>query len=231
MKRIIVALLALAMLCGCAFADEAVLEVTGFGRVYMEANQASATLGYSVSGEDLAQLQQKCNATVAAICEALQQAGLDEKNISTNYIYVSPRYDYSTETEQLIGYSISNSLAIVTDKIDMIGTYIDAAFAAGANNFDSISFSAKDGTLARKNALKLAVEDAMEKAQVIAAASGKTLGDVVEIKECPDSYSYNAVNAAAKSATMEFADAAMGTTVRASQVEVSANIQITYELK
>lgn len=232
MKRLISVLLALVMLSGFAMADESELIVNGVGRVYMEADLASAMLGLTITGEDLAQMQQQANETVAAICEALKEAGLEEKNISTNYIYMYPRYDYSGETEKIVGYTINNSLTITTDKIDRIGAYIDAAFAAGANTFDSISFSAKDDSAARKQALELAVSDARMKAETIAAASGKILGDVLEIREgCENGYAHsNAVGAVAYGKIESAMDAA-GTTVRASQVEVSANIEIAYELK
>ena len=141
MKKIFAILLAMIVLCcATALADESELTVSGIGKVYMVADQASASLGLTITGDDLTQLQQQANETVAAICEALQQVGLDEKNISTNYIVISPRYDYSDETEKVVGYNVTNSLTIVTDRIDQIGAYIDAAFAAGANTFDSISF-------------------------------------------------------------------------------------------
>ena len=94
MKKIFAAILALAMLAGfSALADEAELKVTGTGTVYMQADRASASLGVSLTGEDLGELQQRANNAVAAVVEALKEAGLDEKNIATNYIYISPRYD------------------------------------------------------------------------------------------------------------------------------------------
>lgn len=130
----------------------------------------------NLSGEDLAQIQAEANNTVVAICDALQAAGLAAENISTNYIYISPRYDYSGEIERMVGYSINNSLTITTENIDAIGAYIDAAFAAGANTFDSIEFTVEDDSAARKQALELAVQDAMNKAEIIAAAAGTRAG-------------------------------------------------------
>ena len=233
MKKVFAILLAMIVLCcATALADESELTVSGIGKVYMVADQASASLGLTITGDDLTQLQQQANETVAAICEALQKVGLDEKNISTNYIFISPRYDYSDETEKVVGYNVTNSLTIVTDRIDQIGAYIDAAFAAGANTFDSISFSAKDDSAARKQALELSIVDAREKAEVIAAASGKTLGDVIEIRENNEnSYYYSSMSGGVNFMQSEAAAADTGTTVRASQVEVSAGIEITYALK
>lgn len=232
MKRVLAFVFALMLVFGVAFADEGRLTVGGSGTVYMQADQASATLGVMMNGDDLAALQASANETVAAIFEALRMAGLEEKDISTNYIYISPRYDYSGEIERIVGYTINNSLTVRTEDMDKIGSYIDAAFAAGANTFDSINFSVKDDSQERNRALELAVKDARSKAEAIAAASGCQLGDVLEISEGSQNVSYyNSASGGAKYAVAESAAMDVGTTVRAAQVNVTANVQITYELK
>lgn len=231
MKRIFAMLLALALMLGCSAMAASTLNVTGSGTVYMEADLVSASLGVSMNGEDLETLQQDANATVAAICEALQAAGMDAKEITTNYLFISPRYDYSEAAERIVGYSVNNVLTIRTDKLDMIGTYIDAAFAAGANTFDSISFTVSDDTAARKQALELAVKDAQSKAETIAAAAGKQLNGILTISEGENTdYWSNTIGGSVAYARTENADAAFGTTVRAAQVQVTAKVQITYDM-
>ena len=239
MKRIFAIFICLVLLCAGALADERVLIVSGEGSVAMDADWASVTVGVELSGEDLTSLQQQVNESMEAICNALTAAGLEEKNISTSQFYVSPVYGsggvsslirgYDGSSSEIVGYTITNSLSIQTGEIDRIGAYIDTAFAAGANSFNSIQFSLQDESTARQLALERAVADARSKAEIIASASGEELGEVLEIVES-DVSSY----ARSNSKTMwsyESADSASGATVRASQVVVSANIQITYQLK
>ncbi len=235
MKRTIAIVMALALLLGCGALAEGTLNVTGSGTVYVVADRVSASLGISISGEDLGELQSQANEKMSAICQALQDAGLDGANIATNYISISPVYGSSRvlrEEESIIGYTIYNTLTIVTDDIDSIGAYIDAAFAAGANTFDSISFTAKDDSEAQKKALELAVADAQSKAEIIAAAAGKSLGGILTISQGADSdYSY--YNSTSGAGALYKAEAAMdgaATTVRAAQIKVSAQVQISYEL-
>ena len=231
MKRILALMIAMLLLCSGALAEVESLKVTGTGTVYMQADRASASLGVTMTGEDLGELQKQVNEAVSAICAALQEAGMDEKDISTNYIYISPRYDYSGEMERMVGYSINNSLTISTENIDSIGAYIDAAFAAGANTFDSIEFTVKDDTQARKQALQLAVEDAMAKAEVMANAAGRSLGGIVEINEGgQQDYYYNSSAGSARYAESAAGAMDVGTTVRAAQVKVTATVGITYAM-
>lgn len=231
MKRIFAMLLALCLMLGCGALADVTLNVSGSGTVYMEADIVTASLGVSMNGDDLETLQQQVNDTIAAVCEALQAAGMDAKDITTNYIYISPRYDYSEATERIVGYSVNNLLSIRTGDLDKIGTYIDAAFAAGANSFDSISFTVSDDSEARMQALELAVQDAHAKAETIAKASGKQLMGMISITEGEtDGYWSNTVGGSVAYARAETSDAAMGTTVRAAQVQVTAKVQVTYDM-
>ena len=231
MKRIFAVLLALAMLFAAALA-EGDLHVTGTGTVYMEADRVSVQMGVRFSGEDVALLQQQANETVRNICDSLEAAGLDKKDISTANIYLYPQYDYSGETEKIVGYTINNSLSVVTADIENIGTYIDIAFAAGANTFDSINFSVKDDSAARKQALELAVQNAREKAEVIAMAAGRQLGAIEQISEgSQQDYYYTANDGLNVAYAKETAAEGAATTVRAAQVSVSAKVEISYELE
>lgn len=230
MKRFVAFILAaLILLCASALADNE-LNVSGRGTVMLEADRAEISLGISLAGTDLTELQREMNQTVEDICAALEAQGVAEKDISTNYLYIYPQYDYSQEISTVVGYSLNNNLTIATDDIDMVGTLIDAAFAAGANSFDSLNFSVKDKTTAYDSALKLAVSDAIEKANVIADASGVQLKGIVAIDETGDAYDYSNNTSSAQIEYASADSAAAGTTVRAAQIAVTANVKITFEI-
>lgn len=230
-KWMTILMLAAMLLAFGALAESETLSVTGNGTVYVEADRVRASLGISMQGADLAQLQQDANRTIIAICDSLKAVGLDEKSITTNYIYISPRYDYSESVERMVGYAITNSLSIVTSDIDRIGEYIDAAFSAGANSFDSIEFFISDSSAAQNKALELAVQDAMNKGETIAAASGCKLAGIIEIYEGSQADYYANSRAGAKYFAEAAMDSAAGTTVRASQINVSAAVQFTFALE
>ena len=231
MKKLAVWTLVLALICGAALA-EGVLNVRGSGTVYIAADLVRVTMGVSRTGDDVAEIQRDVNERINAICAALTAAGLDESAISTSSIYIYPQYDYSGEIQKLVGYTINSSINVCTGEIDSIGKYIDAAFAAGANTFDSISFSASDTAAAKKQALEIAVKNAMEKAEVMAAASGCALGELKSVSEGDaNTYYYedNAGDTRVYAAKTEAA--AAGTSVFAAQISVTADVQLTYELR
>lgn len=227
MKKLLAIVLAVMMLFTAGALAEGAITVSGGGQVNMAADMAYVTLGVSINDADVSTVMQLANERIDAICAALVENGLTEDCISTDYLYISPQYDYSGETNEIIGYSVNSGLKLRIDDVEAVGSYIDIAFAAGANSFDSITFALKDNSAARDEALRLAVADAEKKANVLAEASGMKLGDIVTIEEnSSDSY-YNTEGFAAKDA----ADAGMGTSVHPSKVSVSVQVQICYALE
>ena len=110
--------------------------------------------------------------------------------------------------------------------VDKVGSYIDAAFAAGANSLDYVEFTAKDTAEASDKALALAVESAKQKAKVLAEAAGVELGEILQINDGANfGYDVNAAYARA-----EEADAGSGTTVLAAKQSVTANVTITFAI-
>ena len=112
-----------------------------------------------------------------------------------------------------------------------VGEVIDLAFGAGANMLDGVSFSAKDDTAARAEALKAAVADAKAKADVLAEAAGLGKLEIDSIAESGVyAYDSGANNFSAKGMITEQAEDA-ATVIRAAKICVSASVTITYEAK
>ena len=117
-----------------------------------------------------------------------------------------------------------NSLFVSTTDIDGVDGYIDAAFAAGANNLDYVDFTVTNTSEPGAKALELAVANAREKAQVIADAAGLKLGDILEINESPsDAYSMPMMYAKEE-------DSGAGTQVIPSKKQINASVTVTFEL-
>lgn len=207
-----------------AFAEEneTILSVQGSGVVYMDADQATITLGVRETAADVMAAQSAVNGKMAAIIDVLIEKGIEEKNLYTNTINIYPNYDYSESDNKIIGYTAYNSITALTADIDKVGAYIDSAFAAGANTLDNVQFSASDTQAANDQALELAVKNALDKANVLAKAAGM---EIKLIKEIHEGTNYNSMNTAYRADKFESA-AAGSTQVFASQLQISASVSI-----
>lgn len=254
LKRILTLALAL-MLCACALAEAPVLTVQGTAAVSLNADTATITLGIRRYDSDVKTVQSAVNQRMDAVITALLDAGVEKKDVYTSSISIYPEYDYDgysaspelyreddeddedeedkdeedkDEDARIKGYNASNTITIVTSDIDNVGTFIDAAFDAGANTLDDVSFSASDTTEASNQALRLAVENARAKAEIMADAAGMALGAIVSVTE-GETYNYGASYLFAKN-TAAVEDAGTGTQVIASRQTVNANVTLQFQL-
>lgn len=228
MKKLLAIILTVLMTISAGALAEGAITVSGGGQVNLAADMAYVTLGISISDSDVSTVMQQANTSIDSICAALVESGLPKDCISTDYLYISPQYDYSGDnSNEIIGYNVNSGLKLTIDDVDAVGSYIDVAFAAGANSFDSITFAVKDNSEARDEALRLAVADAEKKANVLAEAAGMKLGDIVSIEENNSDSYYNTEGFAAK----DIADAGAGTSVYPSKVNVAVQVQVCYALE
>jgi len=231
MKKIIAILFALFLLISAsatAFADSEIT-VSGTGEVMVPADTAIVSLGVSAVDREVLTAQSKANEAIAAIREALIAKGIRESDINTDYINIYAMYDYSGGTEQLTAYNANSTLAIRVTNIDQVGEAIDAAFGAGANTLNGISFSASDTKEAQQKAIRAAVEDAKEKAQVLADAAGLEIRGIEDIVEQGTYSSDRGIMKSFQAAAAE-EDSVAGTVVQAAKLSVSSSITVTFRV-
>lgn len=233
MKKMFVMLLCLAILAlgtGAALAEGTKLTVSGSGTVLVESDLAVVTVGVREASTDVLVAQSTVNEKIAAIKQSLLDAGAKESEINTDSINIYVNYDYSDNTEVIVGYTANNTLSVRTTDIDNVGALIDAAFAAGANTLDNVQFTVQDDSEAREQALTKAVEDARRKAEVLAAAAGLQIASIESIAES-GVYTYDSMRnyAMMDEATTESGGA--GTLVQAALVSVDASVSMEFELQ
>ena len=229
----IILALVLALSVSAALADSTI-SVTGSGEVLIPADVAVVSLGVNARNAEAPRAQAEANEIIARIREALTSAGFAEDDINTGYINLYGIYDYSSYggSETITGYNASSNLAVRVTDMSRVGEVIDLAFSAGANMLDGVSFSVKDDTAARAEALKMAVEDAKSKAAVLAEAAGFTSLEIESIQESGVyAFDSGANNFTAKAAGEEAYTGDAATVIHAAKISVNANITITFEAK
>ncbi len=231
MKKWFAVALALAMMVTFAAAADTEISVNGNGEVRISADTAVISLGVSARDRDVLEAQRRVNENIAAIRKALAEQGVPEENISTEFINIYAVYDYSGEQETLAAYNAGSTLAIRVTDMEKVGALIDAAFAAGANTLNGISFSAADTAEAEAEAMRKAVADAKRKAEVLAEASGLTLIGIDHVNE-GGVYSYENSVGNVYARGLETASAKdAGTVVQAAKLIVSATVNIVFDAK
>ena len=155
--------------------------VTGSAVVSSQPDEAVVGLGVQTQATDAADALRENATRMDAVIKALTDLGIDRADIATAYVSLMPVYD--PNGAHVTSYQADNQITVTVHDLTKVGSTIDAATAAGANLASGITFQLSHGSPALTSALRQAVADARAKAEVLAAAAGASLGDVLAISE------------------------------------------------
>lgn len=209
------------------------ISVSGTGSVMIDPDTARLDLGVVSNNESLEVAQTEVSEGLAAITTVLTDAGIAPEDVTTTSysVYPVPEYDRDGNYVGIERYEVSSGLSIVVRDIESVGTILDAAVEAGANNVWGISFYVEDPSAAASQARTLAVEDARAKADELATASGMVVTNVVSIAEtsapAPMPQQFDLAQGAADAVSAE----AARVPVSPGQSEMRVDLQITFEIE
>jgi hypothetical protein len=161
------------------------ITVTGTGEVTGTPDTVEVNLGVAVLAETVQQATTTAAQKADALISALTDGGVDRTDITTTDYSIYPEYDYSTNTERLVGYRVSNTVRAKIRNVDDTGSLIDAATAAGGDDVrvSGLQFSIDDDADLVEAARTAAWNDALAKATQLAELSGQELGQAISINE------------------------------------------------
>lgn len=200
-------------------AENNTMTLAGNGQVSVAPDLATLRLGVQTSGENLVDIQNDNAEISQAVLQSLQQLGITD--INTYDYEINKIYEYEDSKRIDKGYSVRNILEIRTNNLDQIGFAIDTAVYNGANIIDLIEFDVSDKEGYYLQALELAVENAISKANTIAGSLGlmnpPTPFRIVEIGAVP-----------APTRLLGSREGAVSTPIEPGSKQIEANVNIEF---
>jgi uncharacterized protein len=199
--------------------DADTITVTGLGTVESVPDEASMSFGVTTHATTAKAAVDANGEAMRKVLNALRQAG--GREIATEWVSVYPTSN--GEDGRITGYSASNSVSATTDAGDA-AALIDAATAAGANTVSGPGLSASNAEELYRQALANAVAEARERAEILAKASGRSLGAISAIVE-------GTASSPMPYAERLAADAAASTPIVPGEQETAATVTVTFDLR
>jgi uncharacterized protein YggE len=203
--------------------------VTGVGHVAVVPDQLAFDLSVSVLRDDLDKALDDGNTAMQAVVDTLKSSGVADKDVQTTDLSMNPEYTPRKKGQPpvLIGYRVTQSVAVTVEDFDKASAIVTAALNAGGSgvrlNGLRLQVGDPDGSL--EPARTAAVDQARAKAEEYAAHAGRELGEIVTISEVTDR-DYN------QQSRMAFASAvADSIPIQAGEQDLTANIVVVYGLK
>lgn len=217
--------------------DEGKVTINSSESVEITPDMAEIVYGITSEDEDASTCQQKNTESLNQVLAFLKEQGYADESIKTTGFSLETRYDWSGNTQKLVGYSMHTQVTVTDVPMDDVGGLLSKTVESGANEIQNVTYFSSTYDQAYKEALEKAVELARGKAEAIAHADGRQLGKVLRVEEYNDGqygrYTSSGISRQANKmmemAAGEGAGAAdMG--VMPGQMKVIANICVDFEL-
>ncbi len=206
------------------------IHVRGEGMIATSPDQVRLSVSVNTQGQTATAAMRLANGKTAEILSLLKGLGVEEKNIQTSRVNVSPTYDYSRQIQPppIIGYNSANEFSVLFKGkfMDKVGEFMDKAVSAGATNFGGLQYEASTQRELEREALKRAADDAKARADVLAKQLGASVGQVMTISESVSQG--GPVPMMLKSTMM---DASSAAPVMQGELSIRAEVNVIFELK
>lgn len=186
------AALAVLTLAGCAPAPTAgpggalpdTVTVQGSGTALAAPDKAEIGFSTFSKNADPKAAMAKAGADAAAILAALKKAGVAKEDLQTTGVMLQPEYAYrENEPPRVTGYRADVTVKATVRDITKIADVITAGTTAGAKSVSGPSFALDDDNPTKFEAVKKAVADAKARAEAMAGAGGRKVGEVVSMTD------------------------------------------------
>jgi uncharacterized protein len=157
--------------------------VVGCGQVQGTPDLLTANVSIEFTAPDVTTAMNQTSERQQAVINALVNAGVDRKDISTTRVSLQPQY--GPDSSAIVGYRASNSIAVKIRKLDLASNALALIVSTGgdATRINSVNYSIDDDSQLVKDARARAFQDAKDRAQQYAQLSGLKLGKVISISE------------------------------------------------
>lgn len=156
------------------------IQVVGEGEIFAKPDIATFSFAVHAEDKDAAGAQSRSADSVNAILGSLKAAGIEEKDIKTDYYNLNPRYEYpqvecakgycppQTGERTLVGYEVSQGMTVKVRTTEDVGSLIAKVGELGATDVSGPTFTIDDDSALKAEAREKAIADARVKAEKLA---------------------------------------------------------------
>jgi uncharacterized protein YggE len=187
-------------------------------------DQLVADVGISNEGASAADVLAENNMKTKALLDALDDAGIDPKDVATTSVQLGPRYG---DNGEITGYQATNTVRVTLRDLDTAGAQLDDLVKVGGDSarIQSVSLGFNEDDALLTEARLDGVARAKKQAEEMAKAAGAELGDVRTIADVdtsmPSPLAYAGAEAASDSSVP----------ISAGSQDLTVQVRVVYELR
>jgi len=230
MKKVIL-ILALVFMAN-SFAQEhkqvPMINVSGEGKVKVAPDQALISISIETKGTKAEEVKRENDKKMDAILKFIKKSNIAPEDFQTQRISLNPNYDYE---KKKYNYIATQSVQILLKDLSKYDTLMEGLVNEGINRIDNVEFKSSKMLQLQSDARKLAIKDAKAKAEDFVSVLGQKVGKAIVISDNSQSYIPQPRMYAMKSMSMDKAESAPRETLAIGEIEIIANVSVSFVLE
>lgn len=226
--------------------DVNTITLSGHGEVTAIPDIATVSFTIEKEAKTAKEAQEKVAEVEKKALEFLKTSGVEDKDIKASSASVYPKYEYQYKASYMpcndfgcpprgnnviVGYTASESITVKVRNIDDAGKVMQGLGEAGVSSMNGPEFAIDEEDALKAEARKLAIDDAREKAKVLAKDLGVRLGKVVTFSESDYAMPFYARATMAENAMGGGAVKSMPAELPKGENTISAHVSLTFEIR
>ena len=218
-----------------------VITLSGHGEVQAVPDIANIYFTISKDAKTGKEAQDSVTQIEKKALDLLKADNVLEKDIKTVNASFYPKYEYSQScadghqpwrcppnNQIIVGYTASESINVKVRNTDDVGKIIQELVTVGAFDLNGPNFSIDNEDTLKAEARKKAIDDAKEKAKVLAKDLGVNLGRIANFSE---SGNYPIMYAREKMMSADASTSSVPAVIPKGENTISSDVTITYEIR
>jgi len=211
-------------------ATENTITVSGTGEVYAKPDLAITSFSVIKEAKTVAEALSSNTEKMNAVIQAMKDQGIEDKDLKTISFNISPRYEWDKSSSiylegerKLVGYEVSQTLEVKIRELDKTADILQSGADAGSNQVGNLQFTIENSDELKAQAREVAIDEAKEKADVLAKQLDVRLAGVTSFSESRVGGVYY-MDAKAESGMG-------GVQIETGENKIEVSVSVTYKIK
>lgn len=215
-----------------AAAEPNTIAVSGMAEQEVAPDMAYIDVGINVRAADAETARTQEAQIVSQIRRALLGLAITDNDLQNTSYYLYQEYKVDRNGVRTADkYVLDSSIKVTVKDLDKLSQVIDNVVEAGATNISNITYALSTQNIIQRQLLATAVENARDKAAVVANAGSRTLGNMLSADiNSFDGGTIVAYGANKLRSTTNLAEDGVATKLSPGKIKLNARVQVVFSL-
>lgn len=215
-----------------AAAEPNTIAVSGMAEQEVAPDMAYIDVGINVRADDAETARTQEAQIASQIRRALLGLAITDNDLQNTSYYLYQEYKVDRNGVRTADkYVLDSSIKVTVKDLDKLSQVIDNVVEAGATNISNITYALSTQNIIRRQLLATAVENARDKAAVVANAGSRTLGNMLSADiNSFDGGTIVAYGANKLRSTTNLAEDGVATKLSPGKIKLNARVQVVFSL-